>query len=212
MVRILFATLINCPIIEAVPVTVAVSYLDNLMPLDYLDLFKAGAKHLVLAENWLGQDGSIIFPRKFGGESLSSSLWQDLYVYQPWKYADKYYSVLDSESLDFKTQISIEWAGNITQLFANMSANISDLSLTIVPEGRYNNLSNSNSYRGLINDGAPVSGDGYFDGFYYNSQKQVKEKAQLVKTRRLGGLAIFFPSIDLPPTNASSLLHAAVSG
>ncbi|EEQ98989.1 hypothetical protein Pmar_PMAR028052, partial [Perkinsus marinus ATCC 50983] len=82
----------------------------------------------------------------------------------------------------------------------------------IIPEGHWSNLSDVKSYRDLIDDGAPASGDGYFDDFYYNSQKQIKEKAQLVKTRRLDGLTIFYPFLDLPATNASSLLHAAVSG
>ncbi|EER15338.1 hypothetical protein Pmar_PMAR001388 [Perkinsus marinus ATCC 50983] len=312
IVHILVATLINSPVIKAVPVTVSVTPLDAFMPQDYLDLFKAGVKHVVLAENLLSADGFIEFPGEwmtvplakeihnyavqhnatvsigivpqpfmsnssrslqdfvsnvqttinnyyvdgllfqlwlksitprgkewevvnnltsitrsklnssrgnaatasimFGSESLSSSLWEDLRVYQPWNYTDKYYSVLYSNSVDFKTQISIEWAGNITERLANMSANISDLSLTIIPEGHWSNLSDVKSYRDLIDDGAPASGDGYFDDFYYNSQKQIKEKAQLVKTRRLDGLTIFYPVLDLPATNASSLLHAAVSG
>ncbi|EER15329.1 hypothetical protein Pmar_PMAR001379 [Perkinsus marinus ATCC 50983] len=297
---------------EAVPVTVVVTSLDALMPRDYLDLFTSGVNHVVLAENWLSADGSIIFPGAwmtvplakeihnyavqhnatvsigivpqpfinnnsrslqdfvsnvqttinnyyvdgllfefwlksftpsgdewevvnnltsltrsklnssrgnaatasvmFSGESLSSSLWEDLKVYQPWNYTDKYYSVLDSNSVDFKTQISIEWASNITNRFANYSANISHLSLTIIPEGRLDNLTDAKPYRELFDDGAPASGDGYFDNFYYNSQKQIKEKAQLVKTKRLGGLSILFPNFDLPATNASSLLHAAVLG
>ncbi|KAF4683404.1 hypothetical protein FOZ60_009136 [Perkinsus olseni] len=310
--HLLSVALLWIPTAEAVPVTVAVTAIDKLNASGYRDLFEAGVEHVILAGNWLGADGSIIFPREwmtiplaeeihnyavkyngsvslgvvpqpfivnssrslsnfaakaqatikdynadgllfelwvkavmptgdqwnvvnnltnitrtklkssrgypatasimFGAESLSSSLWEDLKLHQPWNYTDRDYCLLDTDSVDYKTQISGDWADRITARLLNYSANISHFSFTIIPDGRYDNLSNAESYRNLIDAGAPAYGDGHFKHFYYNSQKQVEEKAQLVTKRSLHGLSILFPAFDLPPTNTSSLLHAALQG
>ncbi|KAF4677052.1 hypothetical protein FOZ60_000356 [Perkinsus olseni] len=229
--HLLSVALLWIPTAEAVPVTVAVTAIDELNASGYRDLFEAGVDHVILAGNWLGADGSIIFPREwmtiplaeeihnyavkyngsvslgvvpqpfivnssrslsdfaakaqatikdynadgllfelwvkavmpsgdqwkvvnnltnitrtklksnrgypatasimFGGESLSSSLWEDLKLHQPWNYTDRDYCLLDTDSVDYKTQISGDWADRITARLLNYSANISHFSFTV---------------------------------------------------------------------------------
>ncbi|EER15332.1 hypothetical protein Pmar_PMAR001382 [Perkinsus marinus ATCC 50983] len=300
------------PADAAVPVTVAVTPFDRFTASNYSDLFEAGVRHLILAQNQILADGSIRIPGNwitvplaeqihgyavkhnatvslglipnffiyntsrslpdflasaqntlgnysadglffeawiptliptgdqwdvinsltdltrtklksrsgnpaiasliFGADALSSSHWTDLKTYQPWKHTDRDYCLLHTQTVNFKEQISLDWAKTVADRLSDYSADMSKLSFTIVPEGRYDNLTSTKSYRQLIADGAPASGDGHFGNFYYNSQKQVKEKVQLVKTKRLGGMAVYSPGFDLPVKNTSSLLHAALSG
>ncbi|EER11430.1 hypothetical protein Pmar_PMAR011095 [Perkinsus marinus ATCC 50983] len=65
------------------------------------------------------------------------------------------------------------------------------------------------SYNELIEKGAPPYSDGHFDGYIYQSQKQVVEKTRIIEEKTLYGFSLQTILYDLPAKDNSSLFHAA---
>ncbi|KAF4655850.1 Autophagy- protein 9A [Perkinsus chesapeaki] len=141
--------------------------------------------------------------------TTSSDFWHDVSVYLPWKYSDENSIVLDALDVDFEAQINSEWAEQVVSRLAGFSMTPSKLSLGIVPEA-LSYTQPTDIYRHLVGLGAPTFGNGHFEDYYYNTQKQIKGKRDLEKKYGLRGLSFIFPSFDLPSYNTSSLISAAV--
>ncbi|KAF4655848.1 hypothetical protein FOL47_009257 [Perkinsus chesapeaki] len=140
--------------------------------------------------------------------TTSSALWNDLQTYEPWMYMDDSHAVFDSLDVDFEKQITLDWTQDVVTRLMNYTMKPSRLSLGIIPEA-LSHTKPSDIYRHLVDLGAPTYGNGHFEDYYYNTQKQIKEKRDLERKYGLRGLSFIFPSCDLPPYNQSSLISAA---
>ncbi|KAF4674971.1 hypothetical protein FOL47_008420 [Perkinsus chesapeaki] len=140
--------------------------------------------------------------------TTSVALWDDLKAYQPWMYMDDSHAIFDSLDVDFEKQITLDWTQDVVTRLMNYTMKPSRLSLGIIPEA-LSRTKPSDIYRHLVDLGAPTYGNGHFEDYYNNTQKQIKEKRDLEKKLGLRGLSFIFPSFDLPSYNTSSLIIAA---
>ncbi|EER18502.1 hypothetical protein Pmar_PMAR004362 [Perkinsus marinus ATCC 50983] len=105
---------------------------------------------------------------------------------------------------------TIKWAEESLHKWDNITRTPGDLEFGVIPEGRKKPSLDALAYRELIDMGAPSDGVGLFDGYYYDSQRQIREKANLVLSMNMQGITFFAIESDLPASDNRSLLVAAV--
>ncbi|KAF4658916.1 hypothetical protein FOL47_007790 [Perkinsus chesapeaki] len=107
-----------------------------------------------------------------------------------------------SNTKQFAVDVLHRW-NNITS-FSRM------LEFGVMPLGRKVG-EDSIFYRSLIYDGAPVTGDGKFNGYFYDSQTQINEKAEIVINSQMRGISFIGAEFDLHATDKRSLVAAALA-
>ncbi|EER18501.1 hypothetical protein Pmar_PMAR004361 [Perkinsus marinus ATCC 50983] len=105
---------------------------------------------------------------------------------------------------------TIKWAEESLHKWDNITRTPEDLEFGVIPEGRKESSLDALAYRELIDMGAPSDGVGLFDGYYYDSQRQIREKANLVLSVNMQGITFVDIGGDLPANDNRSLLKAAV--
>ncbi|KAF4682047.1 hypothetical protein FOZ60_011205 [Perkinsus olseni] len=113
---------------------------------------------------------------------------------------------LDNDSISPEIYKSLAWADQALQNWDNITRSPSSLEFQIIPEG-HKTTGEALSYRELVHMGAPTEGSGEFDGYYYDSQTQIREKARLVTSVNMQGITFVGLGGDLPISDGRSLLH-----
>ncbi|KAF4652511.1 hypothetical protein FOL47_011043 [Perkinsus chesapeaki] len=139
----------------------------------------------------------------------SESNWDLLSRLVPGAYYDYAVCVLNMDG-PVETANTESFAKGVLDKWSNVTRSPNMLEFGIVPEGRQS-AENAVSYRDLIQQGAPATGTGKFNGFYYDSQTQVDEKARIVKAVNMFGISFFGVEADLPASDSRSLVAAALA-
>ncbi|KAF4649675.1 hypothetical protein FOL47_001816 [Perkinsus chesapeaki] len=153
----------------------------------------------------------VIAPFVFRARNLTTSLWSDLEVHQPWLYADNAYAHLFSPDVDPKVEISRDWAVTVSSWYIKASARGCRLSLVVDAVARMRGSQTIRTYSDIIAAGGDPRGNGSFGGFYVNTPRQIEYKADLIYSSHLLGMALIWPSADLPPTDPRAMLQTMTS-
>ncbi|KAF4690543.1 hypothetical protein FOZ60_017278 [Perkinsus olseni] len=150
-------------------------------------------------------------------EDPQGDVWQAVLDHKPWEHADETYCLLSSFAYDPELQIGVEWPKTLIEDMDHAGADLSKVSLGIAPIGFSKDFRRPRSYDLLVADGAPVDGNGTFvveEGFgpetvYYNTQRQIREKAELLDEYGLHGFENHLPLSDIDNgLSEDSLLYA----